>query len=148
MKKTLLVFMVVCYVIHANASVNLKADIAQKDTAKINKQVRALKTKLASLTAQLAVVQKRIPEDSVKMQQYLEKSHDAQVKSKKSAKNAVGGDVGDARKAEKLAKKAASLTDDANDATRQLEKDRKKEKNLTSDIEETQKKLDKLIAPQ
>lgn len=144
MKKLLLIMLVAIFGYNAHASTYLKTDTIKKDTVKINKQIRSLGASLLELKTELANVQNQIPIDSVKMENAISKSNDILAKSKKTASNAVGGDVSDAKKAEKEAKKAANASDDANDAKKQLEKDRKKIISLKKEIAKTQMKLDKL----
>jgi peptidoglycan hydrolase CwlO-like protein len=143
MKKAIFVLAVLCYALHSQAAASFKADTV--DSVKFNKKVAKLKVDLTELTSELSKVQNQIPVDSAKAAETVQKSHNAQEKSKDKAKDAVGGSVSDAKKAEKSAKDAENATDDANDATKQLEKDRKKVKSLTKDIAKTQKKLDDLM---
>ena len=143
MKKLIFILAVLFYACNAKAVNNFKFTRITTDTAKINKQIKKLNEKLLDLNNQLLDTRSRIPEDSVKLESALTKSHDAQVKSRKRSEQAVGGDLDDQKSAEKQAKKAAKETADAEDAATQLDKDRKKVKDLLKQIGKTQQELDK-----
>jgi uncharacterized protein YlxW (UPF0749 family) len=145
MKKVLFLFAILlsCTLV-SRASVHLQNDTTKKDTAKINRKIRDLQADLSDYKADLTKTQNRIPTDSIAFVNATSKSTDALADSKKAAADAVGGDLGDAKKAEKKAKAAASASDDANDAKKQLDSDRKDVKKLLKKIEKTQKKIDKL----
>jgi len=144
MKKIILLLIVGSCAFSLQAATRVDAGAAGTDSAKIARKIKDLNEDLANLKSQLAEVQKKIPIDSVNLENLLSKSHDAQLDSKKAAKDAVGGDVGDAKKAEKEAKRAADATDDAHDAQSLLDDDRKTLKKLNKRIEKTQEKLNKL----
>jgi transcription initiation factor IIF auxiliary subunit len=146
MKKLIFILIITVYACHLQAAPYVHGTRAQTDTAQRNKQIAKLNLKLANLNNQLADTRSRIPVDSVKLESALSESHEAQVKSRKRSEQAVGGDTDDARLAEKQAKKAAKLTNDAEGAAKQLEQDRKKVIKLTRQIEKTQKKLDEASA--
>lgn len=121
---------------------------AQTDTAKINKKIKELQSDLAGYQTELIKVQTQIPLDSVAAVKTGSEAEDALHDSKKAASKAVGGDLGDARKAEKKAKEAAKAKDDAADAQKQLDNDRKKVKKLAKKIKKAQKKLSQLQSQQ
>ncbi|WP_184550492.1 hypothetical protein [Mucilaginibacter sp. FT3.2] len=142
MKKLLFIWLMLFGAFHSKAETNLKPDTVKKDSVKINK----LNVKLNDLKAKLGDIQKQLPIDSLKLENTLGKSHDAQVKSRKRSEQAVGGDLDDAKLAAKEAKKAAKQTQEADDASRQMERDRKKVKDLLKQIKKAQEKLDKAQA--
>lgn len=144
MKKIILILAIVSYAICTHAAGTSPVNV--KDSLEIKKKLNDLNTKLTDLNTQLSNIQTLLPTDSAKYQELLSKSLDEQKKSKDYAKDAVGGDVGDANKAARQARKAADATDDANDAKKQFDKDKKKIKSLTKDIKKTQEKIDKLNA--
>lgn len=146
MKKIILTLIVVFAFMHLHAATGLQKEDGT-DTAKINKQIKKVNLNLADLQTQLLEVRTRIPVDSVKLESALERSHTAQVKSKKRSEQAVGGDMDDVKLAEKQAKKAASETSDAEDAAKKLDGDRKAEKKLLKKIEKAKKDLDELQLP-
>jgi len=146
MKKIILTLAAVFAFMHLHAATGLHKEDGT-DTAKVNKQIKKINLNISDLQTQLLEVRTRIPVDSVKLEGALERSHAAQVKSKKRSEQAVGGDMDDVKLAEKQAKKAASETSDAEDAAKKLEGDRKTEKKLLKKIEKAKKELDKLQLP-
>ena len=101
MKKIILILAIIGYAVHAHATnVTVK-----KDSLEIKKKLNDLNSKLTDLNTQLSNIQTQLPTDSAKYQGLLSKSLDEQKKSKDYAKDAVGGDVGDANKAARQAKK-------------------------------------------
>lgn len=145
MKKALLLLTILLSVsMLSKASGLSRADSTKKDTAKINRKIKDLQSDLSDYKADLTKTLNRIPTDSIAFVNATSKSNDALADSKKAAADAVGGDVGDAKKAEKKAKQAANASDDADDARKQLDSDRKDVKKLLKKIEKTQKKIDKL----
>jgi transcription initiation factor IIF auxiliary subunit len=142
MKKLIFILIITVHACHLQAAPYVHGTGKQVDTAQRNKQTAKLNLKLADLNNELADTRSKIPVDSVKLESALSESHDAQVKSRKRSEQAVGGDTDDARLAEKQAKKAAKLTNEAEDASKQLEQDRKKAIKLAKQIEKIQKKLD------
>lgn len=118
------------------------------DTVGNGLKISKLTKNLGELRTELAEFRQRLPSDSAKMVDLNNQSLEAQRKSKESAKDAVGGDVSDAKKAEKEAKKAEEATSDANDAVDQVNKDHKKIKQLLKDINKTQGKINKLQSAQ
>jgi chromosome segregation ATPase len=148
MKKIFLLFAaMLCHSIFAEASA-IQTDTVKKDTAKINRKIRDLQADLADYKSQLTKVQNQIPIDSVALIKATAKADDALADSKKAANNAVGGDLGDAKKAEKKAKEAANAKDDAHDAQKQFEDDQKQIKKLNKKIDKTQKKINELQSQQ
>ncbi|MDB5136412.1 MAG: hypothetical protein JWP37_3015 [Mucilaginibacter sp.] len=147
MKKLILVLAIGLYAFHSQAVTSFKYDEAKIDTTQLSKQINKLNLKLADLNNQLINTRNQVPFDSVKLQSLLNKSRDAQVKSRKRSEQAVGGDMDDVKLAEKQAKRATRQTGDAEDAAKQLERDRKKEKKLLKQIEKTRKKLTKAQMP-
>ena len=147
MKKIILIIAISFTVSHLHAATGINREDVT-DTAKINKQIKKINLSIADLQDQLLEVRTGRPVDSVKLESALEKSHAAQVKSKKRSEQAVGGDMDDVKLAEKQAKKAANETSDAEDASKKLESDRKKEKKLVKQIEKAKKELDKLQLPE
>jgi len=147
MKKIILSLIILVTTINLYAAVGINRGDGT-DTVKINKKIKKISLNMADLQDQLLEVRTRIPVDSVKLESALEKSHAAQVKSKKRSEQAVGGDMDDVKLAEKQAKKAANETSDAEDASKKLESDRKKEKKLVKQIEKAKKELDKLQLPE
>ncbi|MCR8557777.1 hypothetical protein KXD93_09000 [Mucilaginibacter sp. BJC16-A38] len=146
MKKLILILAIGLYASQSHANASLTYRKPQTDTAEVNKQVKKLSSKLADLNSQLSETRNQVPVDSMKMESTLAQSHAAQVKSKKRSEQAVDGDMGDVKSAEKQAKKATKQTSEAEDAAKQLEHDRKKIKKLMEQIEKTQKELDKIQA--
>jgi phage shock protein A len=148
MKKSLVLFAAMfCFAIYTRASV-IQPDTTKKDTAKLNRKIRDLQADLADYKAQLVKVQNQIPADSLALVNATAKSDDALSDSKKAASKAVGGDLGDAKKAEKKAREAADAKDDAHDAQKQFENDHKQVKKLNKKIDKTQKKIDDLRSQQ
>jgi chromosome segregation ATPase len=146
MKKVLLLFAILLsFTLISKASAQPQVDSA-KDAARASKKIKGLQEDLADYKADLTKTLNRIPADSVAFVNATTKSNDALSDSKKAAANAVGGDLGDAKKAEKKAKAAANASDDAHDAKKQLDSDRKYVKKYLKKIEKTQKKIDKLQA--
>ncbi|HEY9001313.1 MAG TPA: hypothetical protein VIM89_08160 [Mucilaginibacter sp.] len=143
MKKIILILAIISYALYSNASTGHHTSI-KSDSAGVSKKLNDLNSKMTDLKTQLTKIQNQLPTDSAKYQDLLSRSLDEQKKSKDYAKDAVGGDVSAAKKAEKQAKKASDATDDANDAKKQFDKDKKKIKSLTKDIQKTQGKIDKL----
>ena len=145
MKKIFFVLMLIGFAFHSQAAVKLNTG-AINDTAKIvnDPKVAKFNEKLLKLKTDSAEYQNKIPADQKNLQDALSKSHDSQEESKKASNNAVGGSVGDAKKAEKAASQASDDTKDANDAQKQLDKDQKKVKGITKDIEKLQKKINDL----
>jgi hypothetical protein len=144
MKTLLFTLVIMFYGLYSKAATNFNADTLRRDTAIVNKQSIKLSTELTDLKTQLINTQNQIKIDSAKLESALSKSHDAQEKSKKRSEQAVGGDLDDAKLAQKQAKRAEKLTSETQDASKQLERDRKKAKKLTKQIEKTQEKLDKI----
>ncbi|MBV8390530.1 MAG: hypothetical protein JO080_12070 [Mucilaginibacter sp.] len=120
MKKIILILAIVGYAMYGHASASSKTSIIKLDSAGVSRKLNDLNSKLADLKNQLTGYQNQLPVDSAKYQDLLSKSLDEQKKSKDYAKDAVGGDVSDAKKAAKQAKKAADATDDANDAKKKI----------------------------
>ena len=147
-KLTLLLTLLISFSVYSKASEHPQTDTMKRDTVKINRKLKSLNEDLADYKAELVKIQNQVPVDSVALITATSKSEDALAASKKAANNAVGGDLSDAKSAEKKAKKAADASDDANDAKKQLESDRKTIKKLNKKIEKTQKKIDKLQAGQ
>ena len=141
MKKLILILAVIFGSLQSRAGVYLNKG-TQIDTTKLNKQIKKLDLKLADLNSQLVEIRTRIPIDSVKVESMLERSHEAQVKSRKRSEQAIGGDIDDAKLAEKQAKKASKETRAAEDATKQLEDDRKELKKVQKQLMKTQKELE------
>ncbi|HVV55558.1 MAG TPA: hypothetical protein VHC47_09550 [Mucilaginibacter sp.] len=148
--KKLLLFSALLFLctLHSRALANIHVIIKQTDTAKVNKKIKNLQSDLAGYQTELIKVQTQIPLDSVAAVKAGSEADDALADSKKAASKAVGGDLGDARKAEKKAKEAAKAKDDAHDAQKQLDKDREKVKKLTRKIEKAKKKLSELQSQQ
>src|ERR1700748_3632820 len=143
MKKLIIIIAIGFCALHSQAFTSVKYDAAKTDSAQLNKQINKLNLKLADLNKQLAETRTQIPVDSAKLESLLDKSRDAKVKSRKRSEEAVGGDLGDVKSAEKQAKKATRETKEADDAANQLERDRKKEQKLLKEIEKTQGELTK-----
>lgn len=141
MKKLILILAVFFGNLQSRADVYLIKGM-QIDTIKLNKQIKKLDLKLAGLNSQLIEIRTRIPVDSVNVENTLNRSHEAQVKSKKRSEQAIGGDVDDMKLAEKQAKKASKETKAAEDATKQLEDDRKELKKVQKQLIKTQKELE------
>jgi len=145
MKKLLLfTAFLFCCSVYSKASDHYTPDTTKTDTAKINKKIRSLQEDLADYNASLTKAQNRLPTDSVAFVNATSKADDALKASKKAASDAVGGDLSDARTAEKKAKKASNATDDAHDAEKQLKQDRSDIIKYTKKIQKTQKKIDEL----
>ncbi|MBS1524539.1 MAG: hypothetical protein JST19_02755 [Bacteroidetes bacterium] len=142
MKKILLLSAALFFcALFSKASTHLYAAKAGADTAKINRKIKDLQSDLSDYQADLVKVQNQLPSDSVASVNAGSKAADALDESKRAARRAVGGDLDDAKKAEKKAKEAANAKDDADDAQKQLDEDRKKIKKLNKKIEKTQKKI-------
>jgi peptidoglycan hydrolase CwlO-like protein len=145
MKKALLLsILLVSAILYSKASANIHIDRAGTDTAKINRKIKDLQSDMTGYQSDLNKLQKQLPVDSLASVNADSKAKDALDESKKAASHAVGGDVSDAKKAEKKAKEAADAKDDASDAQKQLDKDRKKIKKLNKNIEKAQKKIAEL----
>jgi hypothetical protein len=147
MKKLIFILSIVLYAFSSQAASHLMYTGKQTDSVKMAKEITKLKLKLADLNNQLVETQNKIPVDSIKLQTALANSHDAQVKSRKRSDQAVGGDMDDVKLAEKQAKIARKQTEEAVDASKQLDSDRKKTIKLRKQIDKTQQKLDEALAP-
>jgi hypothetical protein len=146
MKKLIFILAILFYTFHSRAASNKLYQSLNPDTAKTNKQLKKLNLKLADLNTELTEIRTRVPVDSVKLIGAVAQSREAQIKGKKRAEQAVGGDMDDVKLAEKQAKKAAKDTRAAEDAAKQLESDRNKVKDLSKQIIKTQQEIDKLQA--
>src|ERR1700743_519532 len=143
MKALLFTLVIVFYGLYSEAATHFNADTLRKDTAIANKETLKLSTKLTDLKTQLTNTQNQIQIDSPKWESALSKSHDAQVKSKKKAEQAVGGSLDDVKLAQKEAKRAEKLTSEAQDTSKQLERDHEKAKKLIKQIGKTQEHIEK-----
>lgn len=144
MRKILFILAVLSYGFHAHAEFQIKADTQKIDSGKVNKQITKLQLKLDDLKKQLIDTQNKLPIDSATLSTMLQQSHDAQVKSRKKSEKAVGGDVSDAKEAEKEAKDAAKQTQKAENDAKQVKEDRKKMKDLMKEIGKKQQQLNTL----
>ena len=96
-----------------------------EDTVKLNKEYVEVSEDIASLTAKLADAQNKLPRFQDKAGDAESDAQKAAVKSREQSEKAVGGDVGDAKKAQRKAKQAvrdAKDLEDANDDLKDLEK--------------------------
>ena len=96
-----------------------------EDTIKLNKEYVNVAEDIASLTAKLADAQNKLPRYQDKAGDAESDAQKAAVKSREQSEKAVGGDVGDAKKAQRKAKQAvrdAKDLEDANDDLKDLEK--------------------------
>ncbi|MFI5160999.1 MAG: hypothetical protein ACHQHN_06955 [Sphingobacteriales bacterium] len=147
MKKSFsMLAILLCCAFYSKASQRLTADTTKTNDPKLNKKIMSLKGDLTEYQTRLAKVQAQLPTDSVALVNATAKANDALKTSRKAANNAVGGDLSDAKTAEKKAKKASNAKDDAHDAEKQLKDDRKDIIKYTKKIQKTQKKIDDLNA--
>ena len=146
MKKLFILCSIIGYSLCTQAETHLKYVATQTDSLKRNKKVQDITAKLEDLKTQLINTQNQIPVDSLKLVNALAESHNAQVKSKKKSEDAVGGNLGDVKAAEKETKKASKQTSEAQEAAKDLERTRKKAKDLTEKIQKTRQKLDEAQA--
>ncbi|MEI3796576.1 MULTISPECIES: hypothetical protein [unclassified Chitinophaga] len=118
----------------------------QTDSIRIQKQVRDLHEDLADLKQQREKLLLQIPRDSIGLEKAIEASHDWQIKSRNSARKAVGGTISENKRSEKDARSAKQATVEAEEYEGKLQKERQKLTHLTEKIAKVEEKIMSLQA--
>ncbi|MDB5207090.1 MAG: hypothetical protein JWR72_2165 [Flavisolibacter sp.] len=114
------------------------------DTVKLNKEWVDLSNDIAKLQAEVTIAQNNLPGYNSKVSDKVSDAQTAAQQSSDQAYKATNGDLGDAKDANKKAKKALNEAEDAQSAKDKAKDQEKKIDKLNSELQKKQKKLAEL----
>lgn len=143
MKKVMFFLPAMMFIMASKSALSQKYKSAA-DTVKLNKEYVEVSEDIADLTTKLTIAQNKLPGYHNKAVEAVSDAQKTAIKSSEQSSKAIGGDVGDAKKANRKAKKALKDARDVEDANDKVKDQDKKIEKLSSQLQKKQKQLQEL----